>query len=206
MPEFKLPAVKLPGFRDMTTDDIRQTLSDVPRPEIKLSEIADAAAAATQAAAQAAADAAASVAQIAAERNPRRQRASRRPMVVAGIFVTVLGLIALANAGWIRARLSEMGQRARQRMDAERVDDSLERLGDEDAYTNGVGISVEPEAYADTLPSATPAGMTPEPVAYEASAFERSDVEGNAPYGDAGIDAEREAELAEENRTRLYGG
>ena len=56
-----------------------------------------------------------------------------------------------------------MSQRARERMDADQVSDSLEPLGtDEEAWTGSIGIPVQGDAYADTLPSAAP-----EPVGYE---------------------------------------
>jgi len=48
MPEFKLPTIRLRGFREMTTDDIKSALAEVPRPDVKLSDIADAAIQATQ--------------------------------------------------------------------------------------------------------------------------------------------------------------
>jgi hypothetical protein len=164
MPQFKLPTIRLRGFREMTTDDISQALSDVPRP--KLADIADAAVAATQAAAKAAQEAAAAAqaaAASAAERAqtqipqiPQRQR-SRRPLFVLGIVVASLGIVALANADKIRGRVAEMSQRARDRMDADQVSDSLEPLGsDEEAWTGSVGIPVQGDAYADTLPSAVP--------------------------------------------------
>jgi hypothetical protein len=162
MPQFKLPTIRLRGFREMTTDDISQALSDVPRP--KLADIADAAVAATQAAAKAAQEAAAAAqaaAASAAERAPlpqlpQRQR-SRRPLFVLGIVVASLGILALANADKIRGRVAEMSQRARERMDADQVSDSLEPLGtDEEAWTGSVGIPVQGDAYADTLPSAVP--------------------------------------------------
>ena len=160
MPEFKLPTIKLPGFREMTTDDITQAISDVPRPNLKLADIADAAVAATQAAAKAAQDAAAaaqSAAQSAAERAPApigKQGRSRRPLFVLGMVVASLGLVALANADRIRARLAEVSQRARERMDADRVSGSLEQLGsDVDAFTGSVGIPVQADAFSDSLPA-----------------------------------------------------
>ena len=77
MPEFKLPTFKLRGFRDMTTDDIKTALSEVPRPDVKLADIADAAIQATQAAAKAATEAAAA-AQSAAQSAAERQRSAPR--------------------------------------------------------------------------------------------------------------------------------
>lgn len=184
MPEFKLPTVKLRGFREMTTDDIKQTLADVPRPDVKLADIADAAVAATQAAAKAAQEAAAaaqSAAKSAAERAPgpigQRQR-SRRPLFVLGIVVASLGIVALANADKIRSRVAEMSQRARERMEAEQVSDSLEPLAtDEEAWTGSVGIPVRGDAYADTLPSAAPAptNQTPQPVGFGTNAYTEGD-------------------------------
>jgi len=160
MPEFKLPTFKLRGFRDMTTDDIKSALAEVPRPDVRLADIADAAIQATQAAAKAATEAAAaaqSAAQSAAERAPIRQQRSRRPLFVLGVVVASLGLVAIANADRIRPRLAEMSRRARERIDAERVSGSLERLGsDEEAYMGSVGIPIQADAYADTLPPAAP--------------------------------------------------
>jgi hypothetical protein len=184
MPEFKLPTVKLRGFREMSKDDIKQALSDVPRPDVKLTDIADAAIAATQAAAKAAQEAAVaaqSAAQSAAERAPapigQRQR-SRRPLFVLGVVVASLGIVALANADKIRSRVAEMSQRARERMEAARVDDSLEPLAtDEEAWAGSVGIPVRGDAYADTLPSAAPTSMdqTPQPVGYGTNAYAESE-------------------------------
>ena len=179
MPEFKLPTIKLPGFREMTSDDITQAISDVPRPNVRLADIADAAVAATQAAAKAAQEAAAaaqSAAQSAAERTPiRQQERSRRPLFVLGIVVAGLGIMALANADRIRARVAEVTQRARERMEAERVNGSLEPLAsDEEAWTGSVGIPVQGDAYADTLPSAT-IDQTPQPAGYESNPYGMSD-------------------------------
>jgi hypothetical protein len=172
MPQFKLPTIRLRGFREMTTDDITQALSDVPRP--KLADIADAAIAATQAAAKAAQEAAAAAqaaAASAAERAPLPQlpqrRRSRRPLFVLGVVVASLGIVAIANADKIRSRVAEMSQRARERMEADQVSDSLEPLGtDEEAWTGSVGIPVQGDAYADTLPSAVR-----EPVGYESNSY-----------------------------------
>jgi hypothetical protein len=180
MPEFKLPTIKLRGFREMTTDDIKQTLSDVPRPDVKLADIADAAVAATQAAAKAAQEAAAaaqSAAKSAAERAPivQRQQRSRRPLFVLGVVVASLGIVALANADRIRSRVAEMSQRARERMEAEQVSDSLEPLAsDEEAWTGSVGIPVRGDAYADTLPPVA-SEPTPQPVGYGTNAYAEGD-------------------------------
>jgi hypothetical protein len=200
MPEFKLPTIKLPGFRDMTTDDITQAISDVPRPNVRLADIADAAVAATQAAAKAAQEAAAaaqSAAQSAAERAPiapiRQQGRSRRPLFVLGVVVASLGLVALANADRIRPRLAEMSRRARERIDAERVSGSLERLGsDEDAFTGSVGIPIETDAYADSLPPAAPSETVPQSGGYGSS------------YGESNLHGEGEAVPSQENPAEAY--
>jgi hypothetical protein len=196
MPQFKLPTVKLRGFREMNTDDIKQALSDVPRPDVNLADIADAAVAATQAAAKAAQEAAAaaqsaaqSAAERAVERSPIRERGrSRRPLLVLGIVVAGIGIAALLNADRLRARITEFSQRARERMDADRVSDSLEGFGgDEEAYTGAVGIPVQVDAYADTLPSASP-----EPAAY-----------GSDPY--AGASAPQ-APMSQQDAAEVYRG
>lgn len=201
MPEFKLPTIKLPGFREMTHDDITQAISDVPRPNVRLADIADAAVAATQAAAKAAQEAAAaaqSAAQSAAERapiSPIRQQRSRRPLFIVGMVVATLGLVALANADRIRPRLAEMSRRARERMDAERVSGSLERLGsDEEAYTGSVGIPVQADAYADTLPPAAPSETVPQSAGY------------GSPYGESNVYGEGETVPSEENPAEVYRG
>ena len=187
MPEFKLPTFKLRGFRDMTTDDIKSALSEVPRPDVKLADIADAAIQATQAAAKAATEAAAaaqSAAQSAAERAPIRQQRSRRPLFVLGVVVASLGLVAIANADRIRPRLAEMSRRARERIDAERVSGSLERLGsDEEAYMGSVGIPIQADAYADTLPPAAPSEPS---------------------YGESNVYGEGETVPSEENPAEAY--
>jgi hypothetical protein len=187
MPEFKLPTFNLRGFRDMTTDDIKTALSEVPRPDVKLADIADAAIQATQAAAKAATEAAAAAqaaAQSAAERTPIRQQRSRRPLFVFGVVVASLGLVALANADRIRPRLAEMSRRARERIDAERVSGSLERLGsDEEAYTGSVGIPIQADTYADTLPPAAPSEPS---------------------YGESNVYGEGETVPSEENPAEAY--
>ena len=187
MPEFKLPTFKLRGFRDMTTDDIKSALSEVPRPDVKLADIADAAIQATQAAAKAATEAAAaaqSAAQSAADRAPIRQQRSRRPLFVLGVVVASLGLVALANVDRIRPRLAEMSRRARERIDAERVSGSLERLGsDEEAYMGSVGIPVQADAYADSLPPAATS---------------------EAPYGESNVYGEGGTVPSEENPAEAY--
>ena len=187
MPEFKLPTFKLRGFRDMTTDDIKSALSEVPRPDVRLADIADAAIQATQAAAKAATEAAAaaqSAAQSAAERAPIRQQRSRRPLFVLGVVVASLGLVAIANADRIRPRLAEMSRRARERIDAERVSGSLERLGsDEEAYMGSVGIPIQTDAYADTLPPAAPSEPS---------------------YGESNVYGEGETVRSEENPAEAY--
>jgi hypothetical protein len=154
MPQFKLPGVTLPGLRDMTTDDIRQALAEVPRPDVKLPDFdlpkVDLAGAAS------------AIAATAAEHSPmRRRERSRRPMLIAGAIVAGVTLAALANASWIRARIEDAVHWVRTRMDADRVSESLEPIaGDADTMTGTVGIPIEPDAYADTLPSASgmPAG------------------------------------------------
>ena len=50
--------------------------------------------------------------------------------------------------------LAEVSQRARERMDADRVSGSLEQLGsDEEAFTGSVGIPVQADAFSDSLPA-----------------------------------------------------
>src|SRR5262245_47840415 len=196
MPEFKLPTVKLRGFREMNTDDIKSALSDVPKPDVKLADIADAAIAATQAATKAAQDAAAAAqaaALSAAERAPvGNEKRSRRPLFVLGIVVASLGFVALANADRIRGRLSELGQRARERMDANRVSDSLEQFGsDEEAFTGAVGIPIQSDAFADSLPSASD-DLTPQPAGFETTA-----------YGEGG---DVETPLTQEDAAEVYRG
>ncbi len=187
MPEFKLPTFKLRGFRDMTTDDIKSALSEVPRPDVKLADIAEAAIQATQAAAKAATEAAAaaqSAAQSATERVPIRQQRSRRPLFVLGVVVASLGLVAIANIDRIRPRLAEMSRRARERIDAERVSGSLERLGsDEEAFTGSVGIPIQADTYADTLPPAAPS---------------------ESPYAESNVYGEGETVSSEENPAEAY--
>jgi hypothetical protein len=82
--------------------------------------------------------------------------------------------VALANADKIRSRVAEMSQRARERMDAERVNGSLEPLAsDEEAWTGSVGIPVRGDAYADTLPTAIE--ETPQPVGYGTNVYAEGD-------------------------------
>ena len=198
MPEFKLPTAKFPDLREMRADDIRHAIAEVPRPDIHLSDIADAASTATQAAAKAATAATTKAASATDHLPIRRKRSSRRPMAIAGLLIAVLGIIAVANAGWIRTRLNEMAQRARERMEAQRVSGSLEHLSDEEGYTGSVGIPIEPDTYAESLPSAM--GAEPQPVTAEAGAFDA-----NAPYGDAAYEAPHDNGQRSEDEVRLYG-
>ena len=79
-----------------------------------------------------------------------------------------------------------MSRRARERMDAERVSGSLERLGsDEEAYTGSVGIPIQADAYADTLPPAAPS---------------------ETAYGESNVYGEGETVPSEEDRAEVYRG
>jgi hypothetical protein len=161
MPELKLPEVKIPGFRDMNRDDIKHSLPDVSRPDIKLSDLDprniempkidlskidlskfDLAGAASAAAASA------------AEHNPlRKRRASRLPMVITGLVVAALGVFAILNISSLRARAEDLGRRAKEKLDAARVNDSLEHFDTLDEV-GPVGIPVQGDPFSDTLPSA----------------------------------------------------
>lgn len=156
MPEIKLPEVKLPGFRDLSADDIKQALADA-RPDVRLSDLdprgfelpkidlsrIDLAGAASAAAA------------TAAERNPlRRRRRSRAPMVLGGLVIAALGALAVMNLGWLRVRIAELVEGARSRMDASRVSDSLEPIELDTDYTGSVGIPIQTDTFADSLPAA----------------------------------------------------
>lgn len=179
MPEIKLPEVKLPGLRDMRADDIKHAISEA-RPDVKLSDLdprgfelpkidlprVDLAGAANAAAA------------TVAEHNPLRQkRRSRAPMIVAGLLIAGLGTLAALNLGWLRTRLSEAVDRIRARMDASRVDSSLEPVQlESDSYTGTVGIPIQADTFADTLPSAEPtpieAGLGASNGSYENAGFD----------------------------------
>jgi hypothetical protein len=199
MPEFKLPEVRIPGLRDMNTDDIKQSMADVPRPDIKLSDLdprrvdfpkidlsrldlsrldlskLDLAGAANAAAA----------------RNPLRKRQpSRLPILLTGLVVAALGVFAILNVDWLRARATDVGQRVKSRIDAARVNDSLERIeGDEDSYSASVGIPVQADDFAGSLPTAG----TPVETGY-GSSFDTGS-------GDGGS----QTEVREEGEVKLYG-
>jgi hypothetical protein len=155
MPELKLPEVRIRGLREMKTDDIKKALSEVPRPDVKLSDLDPRSIDLTKIELPRVDLAAA--ANAVAERNPLRpRRRSRAPMVLAGLIIAGLGTLAVMNLGWLRARITEVVDRARTRMDASRVNDSLEPIpleaGD---YTGTVGIPIQADTFADTLPSAS---------------------------------------------------
>jgi hypothetical protein len=163
MPGYKLPSIKIPGLRDMSADDIRGALSDVRIPDVKVGDLdprnvelprvdlskldID-----LSGISSAMSDAASSV----AERNPlRKQRPSRWPLVIGGLIVAAIGFIVVRNAAWFRDRATDVGQRIRERSEAARVDESLEPLGvDNGTYAGDMAIPIEPDAYADSLPSA----------------------------------------------------
>jgi hypothetical protein len=179
MPEIKLPEVKLPGLRDMRAEDIKHAISEA-RPDVKLSDLdprgfelpkfdlprVDLAGAASAAAA------------TVAEHNPLRQkRRSRAPMIVAGLIIAGLGTLAALNLGWLRTRLSEAMDRVRTRIDAARVDGSLEPVQlESDSYTGTVGIPIQADTFADTLPSAEPtpieSGLGSSNGSYETAGFD----------------------------------
>ena len=192
MPEFKLPTIKLPGFREMTTDDITQAIADVPRPNVKLADIADAAVAATQAAAKAAQEAAAaaqSAAQSAAERapiSPIRQQRSRRPLFVVGMVVATLGLVALRKRRPDPAA-PRRDEPAGPRADGRRAGERLARATRERrrGVHGSVGIPVQADAYADTLPPAAPS---------------------ETAYGESNVYGEGETVPSEEDRAEVYRG
>jgi hypothetical protein len=206
MPQLKLPNIRLPGFRDMSTDDIKQALADVPRPEVNLADIADAAIAATQAATKAAQEAAAaaqSAAMTAAERTPIKQGRSRRPLLLLGVLAAGVGIFALANAERIRSKAAELGERARERMDAMRDDDSgastaFEQMGDDVASATGVGIPVRGDAYAEGLPSASATGAAKEARPQRAQAVEAQPT----PYGRNGVDRTQD----QDEHAEIYRG
>jgi hypothetical protein len=163
MPGYKLPSIKISGLRDMSADDIKDALSDVRMPDVKVSDLdprnvdlprvdlskldID-----LSGISSAMSDAAASV----AERNPlRKKRPSRWPLVIGGLIVAVFGFIVVRNAAWFRDRATEVGLRIKERAEAARVDQSLEPLDvDNGAYAGEIAIPIEPDAYADSLPSA----------------------------------------------------
>lgn len=192
MPEIKLPEVRLPGLRDMRPDDIKQALADVPRPDIKLSDFdprslelpridlsrIDLAAAAN----------------AAVERTPlRRQRPSRLPMVVAGLVIAGLSTLAVMNLGWVRARVTELVESVRNRLDAARVNDSLEPVQlDADAYTGTIGIPIQADTFADTIPTGEP---TPVESGIGAT---------NGSYDTAGFDGGTPSEQRDEGQTSSY--
>jgi hypothetical protein len=163
MPGFKLPSITIPGLRDMTTDDIRGALSDVRIPDVKVSDLdprnvelprvdlskldID-----LSGISSAMSDAATSV----AERNPlRKQRPSRWPLVIGGLIAAAFAVVVVRNATWFRDRATEVGQRIKERSEAARVDESLEPFDvNNGAYSGDIAIPIEPDAYADSLPSA----------------------------------------------------
>ena len=183
MPTFKLPAVPIPGLREMSTDDIRHTLSDVRVPEIKLPDniklpdidprkvdlqgsvpkidlskidLSKMDLSKVDLSKIAVPAAVASMAMNAAERaHLRRKRRSRRPYLVAGLAVAAIGFLVLRNLDWVRARISDVGRRLRQFQDADRVDASLEPIGNANGtYTDDLtAIPIEPAAYTSTAPS-----------------------------------------------------
>lgn len=171
MPGFKMPTIKISGFREMSTDDIKSALSDVRVPSVKASDLdprrmdlpkvdlskidlskldIDLSGITT-----AVSEAASSV----AERTPlRRKRRSRLRFVITGLIVAAIGYLVVRNAQWLRTRAADAAQRIRERTEAERVNQSLEPLGsDNGLYADtDVAIPIEADAFADTLPSAEP--------------------------------------------------
>ena len=194
MPEIKLPELKLPGLRDMRADDIKHAISEA-RPDVKLSDLdprgfelpkidlprVDLAGAASAAAA------------TVSDRNPlRKKRRSRVPMIVAGLLIAGLGTLAVLNLGWLRTRLSEAFDRIRTRMDAARVDSSLEPVQlESDRYTGTVGIPIQADSFADTLPSADPTSL------------ESGSGSANGSHETAGIDG-GSSDVRDEGEIRSY--
>jgi len=167
MPSFKLPAISIPGLREMSTDDIRNAVSDIRVPEVKLSDLdprkadlprLDLSQVDIDLSRAGIESAIASAAATASEHNPlRRRRPSRWPKVIAGLVIAAVAILVVRNASWIRDRAREAAQRLRERADADRIDGSLEPVGmDDNGYATDVAIPIESDPYSDSLPSAAP--------------------------------------------------
>ena len=158
MPSLKLPSASISGLRDMSTDDIKSALADVRVPEVRMSDLDPRKVDLSKLDIDLSgiSDAVSAAAATAAERNPlRRKRPSRWPFVIAGLVIAAVAVIVVRNAGRLRAQADEVGRKIRERSEADRIEGSLEPIGyDDGAFAGDVAIPVEPDAYADTLPSA----------------------------------------------------
>lgn len=177
MPEVRMPDFKISGLREMSRDDIgrafsevhlpdvdlssldprRVDLSKVERPNIDLSKIDFPKF-----------DVARAVDTVAVAAHLRKRRSSPVRFLLGGIAVVGLAVFAVLNIPALRTRLEDVGRAVRAQVDA--------RMGGEPSSDDAAGYSeaaftgvpaeseaftaaepapVQPDAYADSLPSAT---------------------------------------------------
>lgn len=172
MPQIKMPGVAKKDIRDMTADDIRDALSDVRLPEVKLSDLdprklelpkelreidfsrlKDVDLGKLRDIDLSKVDVQKSVAALAAATPIRQKR--RTPwgrIALVGVVLAAVGTVVAMNLSKIRARAEEAARSMRERADAERVDQALEPM-DEHGGSEPVAIPIESDPYAGSMPS-----------------------------------------------------
>ena len=199
MPEMRIKEVRLPELHlpEMSRDEISRVVGDATRdvdlkkldprridmPDIDLTKV-DLSKIDIPKAVTAAAQAAGIV--------QRRRRPNG--LVIAGTFV-VLALIAFAvmTSPTVRPRLEEAARRIRARIDERRgIVDEIESSIDEVTDTSVIGVPIEPAAYRDEAPTASPFDDTISTVGQPATAYEDAPVAaGTISDPDAGSDITR---------------
>jgi hypothetical protein len=162
MPDLKIKDIKMPELHlpEMSRDDIVQAMGDARRdfdlsrfdprkldlPEVDISKV-DLSKVDVP---KAIADAAAAAGIVRASRRPRL------PFIVGGLVTIGLVSFAVRNSPMIKARLSELARRAKERMDERRA----ARLGGSDleprAFDAAVAVPVEGSAYTDATTGDSP--------------------------------------------------
>jgi hypothetical protein len=102
----------------------------------------------------------------------RGSRRSRAPFVIGGLITLALIGFALLTSPMVRPRLTELGQKMKQRIDARRSADVED--AEPHAFDAAIAVPIKPAAFADDAPadgtpfggsSDLPAGLGADPVA-----------------------------------------
>lgn len=171
MPALRLREVQMPELHlpEMSRDDIVRVIGDARReielPKVDLSTI-DIPKAITNA--------------VEATGIGRSSRRSRLPFIIGGLVTLALVGFALLSSPMVRPRLSELGQKVKQRIDERRsADGGGADSSEPHAFDAAVAVPIEPAAFADAAPadgspfdgsSDLPVGLGADPVTAEAPA------------------------------------
>jgi hypothetical protein len=179
MPELKIPELKLPDLREMSREDIGRAISDVRLPDVDLSTLdprrVDLSKVERPKIDLSRLDVQKAVDTVAVAAHLRKRSSSPIRFIVGGIAVAGLAVFAILNIPALRARVQHVTRSIRGRAgmeggygsSADPSGSSSESSGPSDrgyggstdsgtqGYTPAVAVPIQPDAYADSLPSAT---------------------------------------------------